>query len=65
MLDLDTFGDVMVWWRTLGRLGLDPHSISLVVHIFHVISTHGFILLSNSENENAHSAALIVQMYQI
>jgi hypothetical protein len=58
MLDLDysspcTKSDMVAWWRTLGRLGLGPQSISLVLRIFHVISTHGFIQSSNSENENA------------
>jgi hypothetical protein len=48
-----TKSDVVAWWRTLGRLGLGPQSISLVLPIFHVISTHGFIQSSNSENENA------------
>jgi hypothetical protein len=36
----------VAWWRTLGRLGLGPQSISLVLHIFHVISTHGFVFVS-------------------
>jgi hypothetical protein len=40
----------------LGRLGLGPQSISLVQHILHVISTHGFIQSSNSENENAQKS---------
>jgi hypothetical protein len=58
MLDLDssfpcTKSDVVAWWRILGRLGLGPQSISLVLHVFHIISTHGFIQSSNSENENA------------
>jgi hypothetical protein len=48
VLDLNSFfpctkSDVVAWWRTLGRLGLGPKSISLVLHIFHIISTHGFI----------------------
>jgi hypothetical protein len=58
VLDLDSFfpctkSDVVAWWRTLGRLGLGPQSISLVLRVFHIISTHGFIQSSNSENENA------------
>jgi hypothetical protein len=58
VLDLDssfpcTKSDVVAWWRILGRLGLGPQSISLVLRIFHVISTHDFIQSSNSENENA------------
>jgi hypothetical protein len=58
VLDVDssfpcTKSDVVAWWRTLGRLGLGPQSISLVLHVFHVISKHGFIQSSNSENENA------------
>jgi hypothetical protein len=58
MLDLDYFfpctkSDVMAWWRTLKRFGLGPQLISLVLHIFHIIFTHGFIQSSNSENENA------------
>jgi hypothetical protein len=61
VLDLDssfpcTKSDVVAWWRTLGRLGLGPQSISLVLHVFHVISTHGFIQSSNSENENAQKS---------
>jgi hypothetical protein len=48
-----TKSDVVAWWRILGRLGLGPQSISSVLHVFHVISTHGFIQSSNSENENA------------
>jgi hypothetical protein len=59
MLDLDSFfpctkSDLVVWWRTLERLG--PQSISLVLHIFHIISTHGFMQSSNSENENAQKS---------
>jgi hypothetical protein len=58
VLDLDssfpcTKSDVVAWWRTLGRLGLGPQSIFLVLRVFHVISTHGFTQSSNSENENA------------
>jgi hypothetical protein len=58
VLDLDSFfpctkSDVVAWWRTLERLGLGPQSISLILHVFHVISTHDFIQSSNSENENA------------
>jgi hypothetical protein len=58
VLDLDssfpcTKSDVVAWWRTLGRLGLGPQSISLVLRVFYVISTPGFIQSSNSENENA------------
>jgi hypothetical protein len=61
MLDLDSFfpctkSDVVAWWRILGRLGLNPQSISLILHVFHVISTHGFIQSSNSENENAQKS---------
>jgi hypothetical protein len=61
VLDLDSSfpcikGDVVAWWTTLGRLGLGPQSIFLVLHIFHVISTHGFIQSSNSENENAQKS---------
>jgi hypothetical protein len=57
VLDLGSFfpytkSDVVAWWRTLERLGLGPQSISLVLHVFYVISTHGFIQSSNSENEN-------------
>jgi hypothetical protein len=48
VLDLDSFfpctkSDVVAWWRILEILGLGSQSISLVLHIFHVISTHGFI----------------------
>jgi hypothetical protein len=61
MLDLDssfpcTKSDVVVWWRTLGRLGLGPQSIYLVLHVFIVIFTHGFIQSSNPENENAQKS---------
>jgi hypothetical protein len=61
VLDLDSFfscnkSDVVAWWRTLERLRLDPQSVSLVLHIFHVISTHGFIQSSNSENDNAQKS---------
>jgi hypothetical protein len=61
VLDLDTSfpcskSDVVVRWRTSGRLGLGPQSIYLVLHVFHVISTHGFIQSSNSENENAQKS---------
>jgi hypothetical protein len=58
VLDLDSFfpctkSDVMAWWRILERFGLGPQSIPLILHIFHIISTHGFIQSSNSENKNA------------
>jgi hypothetical protein len=58
VLHLDSFfpctkSDMVAWWRILERLGLGPQFISLVLHVFHVISTHGFIQSSNSENENA------------
>jgi hypothetical protein len=61
VLDLDssfpcTKSDVVAWWTTLGRLGLGPQSISLVLHVFYVISTHDFIQSSNSENENAQKS---------
>jgi hypothetical protein len=61
VLDLDssfscTNSDVVAWWRTLGRLGLGPQSISLVLLVFHIISTHDFIQSSNSENENAQKS---------
>jgi hypothetical protein len=61
VLDLDssfpcTKSDVVAWWRILGRLRLGSQSISLVLHVFHIISTHGFIQLSNSENENAQKS---------
>jgi hypothetical protein len=61
VLDLDssfscTKSDMVAWWGTLGRLGFGPQYISLVLHIFHVISTHGFIQSSNSENENAQKS---------
>jgi hypothetical protein len=61
VLDLDSFfpytkSDVVAWWRILGRLGLGLQSIFLVLHIFHIISTHGSIQSSNSENENAQKS---------
>jgi hypothetical protein len=61
VLDLDSFfpctkSDVVVLWRTLERLGLGPQSIYLVLHIFHIICTHGFIQSSNSKNENAQKS---------
>jgi hypothetical protein len=61
MLDLNslfpcTKSDVVAWWRTLERHGFGPRSISLVLHVFHVISTHDFIQSSNSENENAQKS---------
>jgi hypothetical protein len=28
-----TKSDVVAWWRTLGRFGLGPQSISLVLHV--------------------------------
>jgi hypothetical protein len=48
VLDLDspfpcTKSDVVAWWTILGRLGLGLQSISLILHVFHVISKHGFI----------------------
>jgi hypothetical protein len=48
VLDFDSFfpctkSDMVVWWRILERLGLGPQSISLVLYVFHVISTHDFI----------------------
>jgi hypothetical protein len=61
VLDFDSFfpctkSDVVVWWRIFGRLGSGPQSISLVLHVFDVISTHGFIHSSNFENDNAQKS---------
>jgi hypothetical protein len=42
--------------ENIERLGLGPKLISLVLHIFHVISTYDFIQSSNSENENAQKS---------
>jgi hypothetical protein len=38
-----TKSDVVAWWRILGNLRLGPESIYLVLYVFHIIFTHGFI----------------------
>jgi hypothetical protein len=65
VLDLDSSfpcikSDVVARWRTLGRLELGPQSISLVLHVFYIISTSQVILKTRMHRN--YSAVLIVQI---